>query len=175
MTLPALTLIIGGAASGKSAYAEALVRGTPGNRIYIATAQAFDDEMTAKIATHRAMRANDGWRTLEAPQDLTAALAGLTSGDVALLDCATFWLSNVMLAEKNWPAEADALIVALSDCACPIVIVTNEIGQGIVPDNKLARAFRTAQGALNQRLAAKADLVVAVMAGLPMTLKGTAP
>jgi adenosylcobinamide kinase/adenosylcobinamide-phosphate guanylyltransferase len=175
MSLPGLTLVIGGAASGKSAHAEALVRDQGGQRVYIATAQAFDDEMRAKIAAHQKMRAGDGWRTVEAPFDIVGALSGLGSGDVVLLDCATFWLTNLLLAERDWQAEADALIAALKACPAPVVVVSNETGQGIVPENALARRFREAQGQLNQRLAAEAGLVVAVMAGLPLVLKGVTP
>ena len=175
MPLPRLTLVIGGAASGKSAQAEALVRGAGGDRVYIATAQAFDDEMRAKIARHRDMRAGDGWRTVEAPFDAVAAVAALREGEAALFDCATFWLSNLMLAERDWRAEAERLVAALGAARAPVVMVTNETGQGIVPDNALARAFRQAQGELNQRLAAEARLVMAVMAGLPLVLKGAYP
>ncbi|WP_420395826.1 bifunctional adenosylcobinamide kinase/adenosylcobinamide-phosphate guanylyltransferase [Nioella sp.] len=175
MSLPGLTLVIGGAASGKSAHAEALVRDHGGQRVYIATAQAFDDEMHAKIAAHQEMRAGDGWRTVEAPFDVVEALSGLGSGDVVLLDCATFWLMNLLLAERDWQEEAEALIAALLACPAPVVVVSNETGQGIVPENALARRFREAQGRLNQRLAAEAGLVVAVMAGLPLVLKGVAP
>ena len=175
MSLPGLTLVIGGAASGKSAQAEALVRGQAGQRVYIATAQAFDDEMRAKIAAHQDMRAGDGWRTIEAPFDVAGALAGLGAGDVVLLDCATFWLTNLLLAERDWQEEAEALLAALLACPAPVVVVSNETGQGIVPENALARKFREAQGRLNQKLAAKAGLVVAVMAGLPLILKGEAP
>lgn len=175
MTLSALTLVIGGAASGKSAQAEALVRGTTGARVYIATAQAFDDEMRAKIAAHQALRAGDGWRTVEAPVDVVAAVQALAPDEVALLDCATLWLSNLMLADRDWRAEADRLIAALAACRAPVVVVSNETGQGIVPENALARAFRQAQGELNQRLAGNAGLVMAVIAGLPLVLKGEAP
>ncbi|WP_306047833.1 bifunctional adenosylcobinamide kinase/adenosylcobinamide-phosphate guanylyltransferase [Nioella sp. MMSF_3534] len=175
MSLPGLTLVIGGAASGKSAQAEALVRDHGGQRVYVATAQAFDDEMRAKISAHQEMRAGDGWRTVEAPFDVVGALDGLGSGDVVLLDCATFWLTNLLLSERDWQAEADTLIAALKACPAPVVVVSNETGQGIVPENALARAFREAQGRLNQRLAAEAGLVVAVMAGLPLVLKGEAP
>lgn len=174
MSLPGLTLVIGGAASGKSAQAEALVRAEPGARVYIATAQAFDDEMRARIAAHRDMRAGDGWRTIEAPLDVPGTLEGIGAGDVVLLDCASLWLSNVMLAERDWQAEAEGLIAALLACAAPVVVVSNETGQGIVPENALARAFREAQGRLNQRLAAEAGLVMAVIAGLPLVLKGEA-
>lgn len=175
MTLPPLTLVIGGAASGKSAHAEELVRAQPGQRVYIASAQAFDDEMRAKIAAHRATRAGDGWRTVEVPYDVASAVEALHEGEVALFDCATFWLSNLMLAERDWQGEADRLLAALATCRAPVVVVSNETGQGIVPENKLARAFRQAQGELNQRLAAAAGLVIAVMAGLPMVLKSERP
>ena len=175
MALPALSLVLGGAASGKSAYAEGLVRGAPGARVYLATAEGIDEEMRAKIAAHRAARASDGWRTVEAPLDLAGALAGAGAGDIVLLDCATLWLSNVMLAGRDWQAEAAGLIAALAACPALVVVVSNETGQGVVPENKLARGFRAAQGQLNQQLAAEAGFVAVVMAGLPLVLKGTAP
>jgi len=175
MGLPALSLILGGAASGKSSYGEALVRATPGSRVYIATAQGFDAEMQTKIAAHRAARAGDGWRTIEAPLDLAGALAGVGATEIVLLDCATLWLSNVMLAGRDWQEEATALIAALAACPAPVVVISNETGQGIVPDNQLARRFRAAQGGLNQQLAAEAQFVAMVMAGLPLVLKGAAP
>jgi len=175
MTLPALSLILGGAASGKSAYAEGLVRAAPGARVYIATAEGFDDEMRAKIAAHRAARAQDGWRTIEAPLDLPDALASAGADDTVLLDCATLWLSNVMLAGRAWQDAAAGLIAALATCPAQVVVVSNETGQGVVPENKLAREFRAAQGGLNQQLAAEAGFVAVVMAGLPLVLKGTAP
>lgn len=172
MALPALTLVIGGAASGKSAEAEALVRRQPGDRVYIASAEAHDDEMRAKIDAHRAARAGDGWRTVEAPLDVAGAVAALREGEVALFDCATFWLSNLLLAERDWENEANRLLAALSAARAPVVMVSNETGQGIVPGTRLGRQFRQAQGELNQRLAAASGLVIAVMAGLPMVLKG---
>ncbi|WP_071673893.1 bifunctional adenosylcobinamide kinase/adenosylcobinamide-phosphate guanylyltransferase [Nioella nitratireducens] len=174
MADPSLTLVIGGAASGKSAHAEAQVRAMPGARVYIATAQAYDDEMRAKIARHQADRAAHGWRTVEAPLDVAGALTGARAGEVVLLDCATFWLSNLLLAERDWRTEAAALLTALETCAAPVVVVSNETGQGIVPENALARRFRQAQGELNQMLAARADRVIAVIAGLPLVLKGPA-
>lgn len=170
MTLPGLTLVLGGAASGKSAHAEALVTATGRPRVYIATAEAWDAEMAAKIARHRASR-GPAWRTLEAPRDLPAALATVTPDEAVLIDCATLWLTNLMLADADLPAAETALLAALAACPAPVVIVSNEVGQGIVPDTALGRRFRNAQGALNQRLAARADTVVAVMAGLPLSLK----
>ena len=166
-------MVIGGAASGKSVLAEGLVTGTGLRRVYLATAQARDDEMRDRIAVHRDRRA--GWATVEAPRDVAGALAGVPAGSAVLLDCATLWLTNVMLGGADAVAEEDALLAALAACAAPVVVVTNEVGLSIVPDNALARAFRDAQGRLNQRLAAQAGLVVAVWAGLPMVLKGQSP
>ncbi len=142
--------------------------------VYIATAQPFDAEMEAKIARHRTARGGL-WRTLEVPRDIARALGGVAPSDAVLVDCATLWLTNVILAEGDLPAEEAAFLAALDACPAPVVVVSNETGQGIVPDNALARRFRNAQGALNQRLAARAGLVVAVMAGLPLVLKGALP
>jgi adenosylcobinamide kinase / adenosylcobinamide-phosphate guanylyltransferase len=180
MPLPRLTLILGGAASGKSGYAEGLVTGSGLRPVYVATAEVRDAEMAAKVARHREMRRGGGWRTVEEPLDMGRALAGVTADEAVLVDCATLWLTNVMLAEPALDeaamglAEA-ALFAAFEACPAPVVIVSNEVGAGIVPDNALARRFRNAQGALNQRLAAQAGLVVAVMAGLPLALKGGLP
>jgi len=177
--LPKLTVVIGGAASGKSAFAEALVLASSRPRIYVATAEVWDAEMAAKVAAHRAAR-GAGWRTVEEPRDIARALREVSPAEAVLIDCATLWLTNVMLAD---PAPSDAaLVTAMSDllatlaaCPAPVVIVTNETGQGIVPDNALARRFRSTQGTLNQGLAAQAGLVVAVIAGLPLVLKGALP
>lgn len=172
--LPPLTLVIGGARSGKSGLAERLVTATHRPRRYIATAQAWDDEMRDRIARHRADR-GPAWATVEAPLDLPAALATATADEAVLVDCATLWLTNHMLADHDLGAETDRLIMALSACPAPVVVVTNEVGMGIVPENALARAFRDAQGRLNQRLAAEAGLAIGVMAGLPVMLKGPRP
>ena len=172
--LPDLTLIIGGAASGKSDFAEGLVVGRNQDKIYLATAQAHDDEMSAKIRRHQQSRGED-WHTIEAPLDLSPALASATANNIILLDCATLWLTNQMLAKTDLKQAQGALLGALARCKAPVVVVTNDVGGGIVPDNALARQFRDAQGRLNQRLAAQADLVVTVIAGLPMVLKGTLP
>jgi adenosylcobinamide kinase/adenosylcobinamide-phosphate guanylyltransferase len=174
MPLPFLSLVLGGASSGKSAFAEGLVTDTRRPRVYIATAQAFDFEMEIKITAHRAQR-GPGWRTVEEPLDMAAALAGIDADAVALIDCATLWLTNHLLAENDLDTAADAFCAALAACSAPIVVVSNEVGQGIVPDNVLSRRFRAAQGRLNQRLAMQAGLVVAVMAGLPLILKGQLP
>lgn len=172
--LPKLTLVLGGAASGKTAWAEALVLRTGETPVYLATAQAWDTEMQAKIDRHRTLR-GDGWLTVEAPLDLAPALRNARAGQVVLLDCATLWLSNIMLAEGDPEAESAALLRAIATCAAPVVVVSNEVGAGIVPENALARRFRQAQGELNQKMAADAGLVVAVMAGLPLVLKGQIP
>jgi adenosylcobinamide kinase/adenosylcobinamide-phosphate guanylyltransferase len=172
-SLPALTLVVGGARSGKSRFAEGLVTATARPRRYIATAEAWDDEMRARIAQHRADRG--AWTTVEAPLDLAAALAAADPGEAVLIDCATLWLTNHLLADHDLEAEGQSLLDALAACAAPVVIVSNETGWGIVPDNALARRFRDAQGRLNQRLAAQADLVVTVIAGLPLVLKGRLP
>ncbi len=171
---PKVTLILGGASSGKSSFAESLVKSAGRAKIYVATAQAGDEEMTARITRHRDDRDAD-WQTVEAPLDVTDVLADVTVCDVVLLDCATMWLSNHMLAESDLLVEQDALIAALSTCAAPVVVVSNEVGLGGVPGNKLTRRFGQAQGALNIALAARADLVVQVTAGLAQVLKGTLP
>ena len=172
--LPRLTLVFGGAASGKSMLAEELVTRHGGGRVYLASAQAFDAEMSAKIARHLGQRGPD-WRTVEAPLDVATPLGSVSKSEVVLFDCATLWLSNHMLAEADIDAQTDILLAALARCAGPVVVVSNELGMGIVPENVLARRFRDAHGRLNQRLAAQADLVVLVAAGLPLTLKGQLP
>lgn len=169
---PKLSLIIGGARSGKSRLAERLAYASNLPRSYIATAEVWDDEMRDRIAQHVADRGDD-WLTIEAPRDVTGALA--RAKGVVLIDCATLWLTNVMLAEGDIRAETATLIAALRAHPGPVIIVSNEVGWGIVPDNALARSFRDEQGRLNQRLAEVADLVVGVMAGLPMVLKGQMP
>jgi adenosylcobinamide kinase/adenosylcobinamide-phosphate guanylyltransferase len=173
-SLPRLTLVVGGARSGKSAFAERLITATRRPRRYIATAQAWDDEMRTRIAQHQRDRGGD-WLTVEAPLDLAAALAAARPAEVVLIDCATLWLTNHLLADHDLPARTEALIAALAACQAPVIIVSNEVGWGIVPDNALARRFRDEQGRLNQRLAATSDLVVTVIAGLPLVLKGQLP
>ncbi len=164
-----LTLVLGGARSGKSHYAEALITRLPPPWVYIATAQAFDDEMRARIAEHRARRAA-GWRTVEAPLALPDALRDAGDAPV-LVDCLTLWLSNLLLGDADLDA-AEAAFDAALDRAAPTVLVSNEVGLGIVPDNALARRFRDRAGQLHQRLAARADRVVFTVAGLPLFVKG---
>jgi adenosylcobinamide kinase/adenosylcobinamide-phosphate guanylyltransferase len=165
-----LTLVLGGARSGKSRYAESLVAALPPPWTYLATAQAGDAEMSERIAAHRARRGPQ-WRTVEAPRDLAAPLAAQAAAPV-LVDCLTLWLSNLMLANADIDAEVARLEGAIDAPAAPIVIVANEVGSGIVPDNPLGRRFRDWQGILNQRIAARADRVVLVVAGLPLSIKG---
>lgn len=164
-----LTLVLGGARSGKSRHAESIITALPGPWVYIATAQAFDDEMRDRIAAHRARRAS-GWNTMEAPVDLAGALA-TASGHPALVDCLTLWLTNVLLGGHDVAAAMTALGTALDARDAPTVLVANEVGLGIVPDNALARDFRDQAGLLNQRMAARADAVLFLVAGLPMRVK----
>jgi adenosylcobinamide kinase/adenosylcobinamide-phosphate guanylyltransferase len=166
-----ITLVLGGARSGKSRYAEALVGALPPPWLYLATGEACDDEMTARIVAHRTRRGSD-WRTIEVPRDLAGALARAPAGGAVLVDCLTLWLSNQMLADADVEAESDRLDDALARANGPVVLVSNEVGFGIVPDNALARRFRDAQGRLNQRMAARADRVVLMVAGLPLVVKG---
>mgnify|MGYP005987701875 CR=1 FL=1 len=168
------TLVLGGASSGKSDLAEKICISSHLPRTYIATAQAFDDEMRDKIVQHQCDRGTD-WTTHEAPFDVAQTLDAIPKGQIVLLDCATLWLTNHLLAAHDITTQTDALLQALSRCASPVVIVSNEVGQGIVPENKLARQFRIEQGRLNRRLAAHVQCVVGVMAGLPFVLKGPLP
>lgn len=162
-------LVIGGAASGKSAFAESLVTGTP--RVYIATAEARDSEMEAKRDKHRADR-GPSWETIEASLDVASALPGLPERAGVLLDCATMWLSNHLFAESDLEAETTRLLDALRACPAMVTVVTNEVGHGIVPADALTRRFREAQGRLNIALAAQAGSVALVTAGLPLWIKG---
>jgi adenosylcobinamide kinase/adenosylcobinamide-phosphate guanylyltransferase len=165
-----LTLVLGGARSGKSRYAEGLMASLPRPWTYIATAEALDDEMAARIAAHRARRGH-GWITREAPRELVEALDAHGTAP-ALVDCLTLWLSNLMLAGRDVDAEIDRLEDRLRRSTAELVLVSNEVGSGIVPDNALARRFRDLQGSLNQRIAACTDRVVLVVAGLPVIVKG---
>lgn len=168
--LPPLTLVLGGARSGKSRHAETLVETTPGPWTYVATAQVFDAEMQARIAIHRDRRSAT-WHTVDAPLDLVAAIRSAPPGRAVLVDCLTLWLTNVLLADRDTAAESAALVTACREAPGPLVLVGNEVGLGIVPDNALARRFRDAAGRLHQDLAAVADRVVFVVAGLPLQVK----
>lgn len=166
------TLVIGGARSGKTRYAleQALAPGAA-RRVMIATAQALDEEMAQRIARHRAER-GEAWATVEAPLDLAGAVRRLEAGEAAVVDCLTLWLSNLMLGDLDVAAAVAETAQALAASPARIVVVTNEVGQGIVPDNALARRFRDEAGWMNQAMAAAADRVVLVSAGLPLVLKG---
>jgi adenosylcobinamide kinase/adenosylcobinamide-phosphate guanylyltransferase len=176
LSLPPVSLVLGGARSGKSSHAEKLVAGTlfgaaPHPAIYIATAQAGDVEMATRIVAHRARRGAN-WTTVEEPLKLAEALADVgTRGTPILVDCLTLWLSNLMGASADLDEAGDELVASLGALGAPVVFVSNEVGLGIVPDTPLGRAFRDAQGRLNMRLAERADRVILMTAGLPMLLK----
>ncbi|WP_436639662.1 bifunctional adenosylcobinamide kinase/adenosylcobinamide-phosphate guanylyltransferase [Microbaculum sp. FT89] len=165
-----LSLVLGGSRSGKSRYAEDMVRAQPAPWVYLATAQAFDAEMEARIAEHRARR-GEGWRTVEAPLALPEAIRDAPAAAPVLADCLTVWLSNLMLGGHDVAAAIDNLDAALAARDATTVLVSNEVGLSIVPDNPLGRAFRDAQGRLNQRIARQAARVVFMVAGLPMVMK----
>lgn len=167
-TMPQLTFVLGGARSGKSRYAENLVAALLPPWIFVATAEAGDAEMAERIAAHR-LRRGKNWQTVEAPHDLPAALAACAAP--TMVDCLTLWMSNRMLAGADLEAEIARLEAALDSLRAPVVLVSNEVGSGIVPDNELARRFRDMQGRLNQRMAARADRVVLMVAGLPLVVK----
>lgn len=142
--------------------------------VYLATAQALDSEMRTKVATHAKRRSSD-WSLIEAPFDVAPALASLEPGQICLLDCATLWLSNQMMAQRDVTEATTGFLQSIETCRAPLIIVSNEVGQGIVPADAMSRRFREAQGRLNIALAARADLAVLVVAGLPLALKGTLP
>jgi adenosylcobinamide kinase / adenosylcobinamide-phosphate guanylyltransferase len=169
--LPAITVVLGGARSGKSRYAERLVEAAARSGTYCATAEAGDAEMAERIAAHRARR-GPFWRTVEAPLALAAAIAAEAAPErPVLVDCLTLWLSNLLFAGKQPDEEADALRDVLREATAPVVLVSNEVGMGLVPETPLGRRFRDAAGRLNQEVAALADRVVFVAAGLPLVLK----
>ncbi|AWK87185.1 bifunctional adenosylcobinamide kinase/adenosylcobinamide-phosphate guanylyltransferase [Azospirillum thermophilum] len=175
-----VTLVLGGARSGKSRYAEGLVCARPGRRIYVATARVWDEEMAERVAQHRRDRACAGWETVEEPLDLTGALRRHAAADAGVLvDCLTLWLTNLMMEESGPHADVEArvagLVAALDDLPGRIVLVSNEVGLGIVPDNALARRFRDQAGRLHQAIAARVPRVVLTVAGLPLAVKGELP
>ncbi|WP_309646165.1 bifunctional adenosylcobinamide kinase/adenosylcobinamide-phosphate guanylyltransferase [Phenylobacterium sp.] len=167
-----LTFVLGGARSGKTSYALTQAGNQPAQRrVMVATAEALDAEMADRIARHRAERGAD-WVTVEAPRDLVGAVGDLAAGDVAVVDCLTLWLTNVMLdGVEPGPAVA-ALADAMGASPAELFVISNEVGQGIVPDNALARRFRDEAGWMHQAVAAAAERVVMVVAGLPVVLKG---
>src|SRR6201996_1271250 len=162
-----IILITGGARSGKSARAEARTTAFAGKPVYVATAEALDAEMRERIATHRARRGAE-WIEHETPLELVAALDATDGGGARLVDCLTLWLSNLMHAGHDWSKDTIRLSETLRAQKSAVVLVTNEVGLGIVPDNALARQFRDAAGIMNQMIAQAADEVEFVVAGLPM-------
>ena len=172
--LPHGTFVLGGAASGKSAWAENLIEANALSATYLATGRILDAEVQTRVDRHIARR-DARWHTVEAPLVLAPTLSKLSVTDAVLIDCATMWLSNHMMDGSDLATAQEDLLRALQNCAAPWVIVSNEVGHGIVPDNALARQFREAKGRLNIALAAQADLAVQVTAGLPQILKGKLP
>ncbi|MEM9360789.1 MAG: bifunctional adenosylcobinamide kinase/adenosylcobinamide-phosphate guanylyltransferase [Pseudomonadota bacterium] len=163
-------LILGGARSGKTRHALEIAQRQP-NRVYIATAEAWDDEMRERITRHKEER-DETWVTVEEPLYLPAAIERVDAPNQAIVvDCLTLWLSNLMGAERDLEQETAQLVSALTGRQSTIILVSNEVGLGIVPENALARAFRDAQGRLNQRIAAVVDNVDFVAAGLALNLK----
>jgi|SRR5579859_948700 len=173
-----VTFVLGGARSGKSAYAQRLIEAAAarnGRRpVMIATAEALDEEMAARIAQHRGER-GEVWRTVETPLDLPAAIRSLEPGAAAAVDCLTLWLSNLMFAEQDVEAATDELVAALAATRAEVTLVSNEVGMSLVPENALARAFRDAAGRLNRRVAEQADHAVVMFCGLGVALKGSPP
>jgi adenosylcobinamide kinase/adenosylcobinamide-phosphate guanylyltransferase len=164
-------LILGGARSGKSAYAQKLAEAHGPERLYLATATAGDEEMAARIARHRRDR-GQGWTTVEEPLEIAAALATHAhAGRAVVVDCLTLWLSSLMLAGRDPGPAVAALAEAIRGLAGPAVFVSNEVGMGLVPDHKLGREFRDWQGRANREIGAACDAVIFVAAGLPLQLK----
>jgi adenosylcobinamide kinase/adenosylcobinamide-phosphate guanylyltransferase len=164
-------LVLGGARSGKSRYAQLSAEASGKSPILIATAAGHDTEMADRIARHRAERGPQ-WRVIEEAIDVGGTLTRETKHDrIVVVDCLTLWLSNLMLREKDTDAATEALALTLGHLAGPVIFISNEVGMGIVPENDLARRFRDAQGRLNQRLASACESVIFIAAGLPLVLK----
>ncbi len=175
MTTRGVTLVLGGARSGKSVFAEQHAARSGLQKIYLATGEASDDEMKARIALHQERRGDD-WTTFDAPIELAQEIATRSSGtSIVLVDCLTLWINNLITAALDLDTAFDDLAARLGDVRGPVVLVSSEVGLGIVPENALARRFRDAQGRLNQQMAALADEVYFLTAGLPMTLKDRMP
>lgn len=170
--LKRVTLVLGGARSGKSAFAERRIEAASPARLYLATGQAWDEEMRDRIASHQ-VRRGAGWETVEAPVELAQALTANTRADrPVLVDCLTLWVTNLMLGEHDMDQAFEQLAAAIPGLDGPVVFVSNEVGLGIVPDNAMARAFRDHAGRLHQSIASLADEVYFVTAGLPLKMKG---
>jgi adenosylcobinamide kinase / adenosylcobinamide-phosphate guanylyltransferase len=166
-----VTFVLGGARSGKSTYAERLVEETGLPKVYIATAQAFDVEMQTRITEHQSRRT--GWKTIDAPLNLADAIhTQRGQGNAVLVDCLTLWLTNLLMAEHDIASAFHVLLGILRTADHPVVLVSNEVGLGIVPENALARSFRDHTGRLHQMIAKDADQVHFIAAGLPIKLKG---
>lgn len=164
-------LVLGGARSGKSRYAQGRAEASGLRRLFVATAQAFDDEMRDRIARHRDDR-DAAWETVEAPIDIAGVIAARSTPETVLLvDCLTLWTTNLILGEHDCDAATRDLVTAIGGAAGPVILVANEVGFGIVPDNALARRFRDEAGIINQRVAAAVDEVQLIAAGLPLKLK----
>lgn len=170
--------VTGGCRSGKSDYAQGLADRIGKRKVYLATSQALDDEMRARIKSHQEKRGPE-WETCEEPIEVVDALKKLApETDVIMLDCMTLWTTNCLLAEMSDEEilqRANALAQAFVACPVSVVIVSNEVGLGIVPDNKLARRFRDLAGAVNQKIAAAADDVILSVSGIPVAIKGSLP
>ena len=167
-----ITLVLGGARSGKSGFSERMAQETGLERHYIATGRAYDEEMRERIARHRIDR-GEGWQTHEEPLRLAEILTEFAGpGRVVLVDCLTLWVTNLMMDERVIDSEASALVDQLLKVSGRVILVSNEVGLGIVPDNKMAREFRDHAGRLHQKIAAIADEVYFVAAGLPLKMKG---
>lgn len=164
------TLVLGGARSGKSRYALEQANAAGIHKVFVATAEALDEEMASRIEKHQAER-DDQWSTIEAPLELAAAIENSGKDDCLVVDCLTLWLSNLMHAEKVVPDEVARLSEAIRSAQCELLLVSNEIGFGLVPESPLGREFRDEQGRLNQAVASTCDRVVLVAAGLPLVLK----
>ncbi|WP_424931020.1 bifunctional adenosylcobinamide kinase/adenosylcobinamide-phosphate guanylyltransferase [Amaricoccus macauensis] len=173
MALTDHRLVLGGARSGKTRHAMALAEATGPRRLYIATAEAHDAEMAERIARHKAER-GAGWQSVEAPLDIVSSFASFGT-DAILVDCLTLWLSNLMHSGRNPEIETGRFIEGLRDVRSPIILVSNEVGLGLVPETPLGRAFRDEQGRLNQRIAAAVGSVDFIAAGLPVALKRPEP
>jgi len=167
-----ITLVLGGARSGKSGFSERLARETGLERHYVATGQAYDDEMRERIARHRVDR-GEGWHTHEVPLELAARLADVDGAErVVLIDCLTLWVTNLMMDERAVDSEIGILVDQLQKSSGRMILVSNEVGLGIVPENRMAREFRDHAGRLHQKIAAIADEVFFIAAGLPLKMKG---
>ncbi|MCP4680710.1 MAG: bifunctional adenosylcobinamide kinase/adenosylcobinamide-phosphate guanylyltransferase [Desulfobacterales bacterium] len=167
------TFIIGGCRSGKSSHALKRAEEITGRRVFIATCVPHDDEMKERVLNHQEERKSRQWETVEAPLLLPEAIvANSKNSDVILADCLTLWVSNLFMEEKDTDRAAQDLIQAMNSASCPVILVSNEVGTGIVPENPLARRFRDATGFLNQQVAAASDRVIWMVAGIPVPVKG---